>query len=223
MSGYQGYRGKHKGFHGRFLLAICLSGLFAAPLTGVAKGGSKVHPFRKVDTTPNTRNDDGWDVQIASYNIPAYGGGAQNYEWDSYVNLSKTFDFSAQFKAIAGMQNGTTLFSTTRQYHNIDYGLLVYLPTPAVNLHAGPYWANKALTVTKDTLGYTAGFSVEAIKNTLTVQGDYFSGSNNVSGAVVNVFYRIFPKAQVYFGVGVPETNSGNEFYGIVGFILASK
>jgi hypothetical protein len=216
----------------------------------VAKGGSKVHPFRKVDTTPNTRNEDvwtftlesntyrqtvylspvfefssrdGWDVQIASYNIPAYGGGAQNYEWDSYVNLSKTFDFSAQFKAIAGMQNGTTLFSTTRQYHNIDYGLLVYLPTPAVNLHAGPYWANKALTVTKDTLGYTAGFSVEAIKNTLTVQGDYFSGSNNVSGAVVNVFYRIFPKAQVYFGVGVPETNSGNEFYGIVGFILASK
>ena len=61
------------------------------------------------------------------------------------------------------------------------------------------------------------------IKNTLSVQGDYFSGNNNVSGAIINVFYRILPKAQLYVGIGVPETGSGNEFYGTAGFSLASK
>ena len=100
---------------------------------------------------------------------------------------------------------------------------MIYQPIPTANIHAGPYWANKALTVTSDYLGYTAGFSFEPIKNTITIQGDYFSGSNNMSGAIVNVWYRFMLKAQVYFGVGIPETNSGNEFYGSVEFSLASK
>lgn len=240
----------HGGFYGRCWFALCLSGLVFATGTVEAKGSSKAHPVKKVDVTPNIRNEDvwtftlesntyqqtvylnpvldfssrtGWDIQIASYNIPVYGGGAQNYEWDSYINLSKTFNISTQFKAIVGTQNGTTAFSSTRQHHNADYGLMIYQPIPTVNFHAGPYWANKALTVTTDYLGYTAGFSFEPIKNTLTVQGDYFSGSNNVSGAIVNVFYRFLPKVQVYVGVGVPETDSGNEFYGTVGFSLASK
>jgi hypothetical protein len=237
-------------FHGRYLFALCLSSLIFTTATVEAKGRSKAHPIKKVNVTPNTRNEDiwtftlesntyqqtvylnptldfssrnGWDIEIASYNIPVYGGGAQNYEWDSYINLSKTFDISTQFKAVVGTQNGTTAFSTVRQFHNVDYGLMVYQPIPTVNFHAGSYWANKALTVTTDYLGYTAGFSFEPIKNKLIVQGDYFSGSNNVSGAIVNVFYRFLPKAQVYVGVGVPETDSGNEFYGTVGFSLASK
>ena len=79
----------------------------------------------------------GWDIQIASYNIPVYGGGAQNFEWDSYINLSKTFDISTQFKAIAGTQNGTTAFSSVRQFHNVDYGLIVFQTIPALNFHAG--------------------------------------------------------------------------------------
>jgi hypothetical protein len=237
-------------FFSKCLFALCLSGLIFTTATVEAKGGSKAHPIKKVDVTPNARNEDvwtftlesntyqqtvylnpvldfssrnGWDIQIASYNIPVYGGGAQNFEWDSYINLSKTFDISTRFKAIAGTQNGTTAFSSVRQFHNVDYGLIVFQPIPALNFHAGSYWANKALTVTTDYLGYTAGFGFELIKNTLTVQGDYFSGSNNVSGAIVNVFYRFLPKAQIYVGVGVPETNSGNEFYGTVGFSLASK
>jgi hypothetical protein len=237
-------------FYGRCLFALCLSSLIFTTATVEAKGGSKAHPIKKVDVTPNTRNEDvwtftlesntyqqtvylnpvldfssrnGWDIQIASYNIPVYGGGAQNFEWDSYINLSKTFDISTRFKAIAGTQNGTTALTASHQLHNVDYGLIVYQPIPALNFHAGPYWANKALTVTTDYLGYIAGFGFEPIKNTLIVQGDYFSGSNNASGAIVNVFYRFLPRAQVYVGIAVPETNSGNEFYGTVGFSLASK
>ena len=245
----QSIRQNHSDFYGRCLLALCLIGFVFATGTVEAKG-SRAHPIKKIDTTPNLRGEDvwtftlesntyrgtvylnpvldfsakgGWDVQIASYNVPVYGGGAQNYEWDSYINMSKTFDLSARFKAIAGTQNGTTAFSASRQFHNVEYALAIYQPIPTANIHAGPYWANKALTVTTDVLGYTAGFSFEPVKNTITVQGDYFSGSNNVSGAIINVFYRFLPKAQVYVGVGVPETNSGNEFYGTVGFALASK
>jgi hypothetical protein len=231
------------------LMSLLFAPLMGAA-KGAVKGGAKAHPFRKVDTTPNGQDGDvwtltlesdtylqtsylssilgfssrnGWDIQIASYNIPVYGGGAQNYEWDSYINLSKTFEISRQFKAIVGSQNGTTLFSTSRQYHNIDYGLLAYLPTQSINLHAGPYWANKALTATTDYLGYTVGFSLDLIKDTITLQADFFSGSNNASGAVINLNYQVLPKAQIYIGAGIPTPNSGNQFYGIVGFTLSSR
>ncbi|MDD5579888.1 MAG: hypothetical protein PHY16_11500 [Methylobacter sp.] len=229
---------------------FCLSNFILGLDTATARDGARAHPIKKIDTTPNNRDEDiwtftlesntyrstvylspvldfssrnGWDIQIASYNIPAYGGGAQNYEWDSYINLSKTFDINAQFKALLGTQNGTTLFSTQRQFHNVEYALALYQPIPAANIHAGPYWANKALSTTTDVFAYTAGFGVELIKNKLAVQGDYFSGHSNVSGAIVNVLYRILPQAQVYIGVGVPETHSGNEFYGTVGFSVFSK
>lgn len=216
----------------------------------MAKAGKKAHPVKKVDVRPNPVDNDvwsvtlesdiyqstvylspavdfsstnGWDIQLAFYNIPVYGGGAQNYEWDSYLNLSKTFDINASFKALLGTQNGTTLFSGPRQWHNFDYGLLIYQPVSFLNLRAGPYLANKALSTTTTQVGYTAGFNLDLIKNTLLLQGDYFSGHSNVSGAVVNLLCQCFPQVQDYLGVGVPETNSGNEFYGIVGVSFAPR
>lgn len=237
-------------FYSVCLLIVGASGFFGISSTAVAKEGKKAHPVKKVDVTPNPNDEgvwsftlesniyqstvylnpvldysskDGWDIQIASYSIPVYGGGAQNYEWDSYINLSKTFDINESFKTLIGTQNGTTLFSAVRQWHNFNYGLLIYQPTPILNIHAGPYWADKNLTVTTDVLGYTVGFSYELIENSLSLQGDYFSGKSNVSGAIVNLFYHVLPNIQVYVGAGVPETNSGNEFYGTVGFSMASK
>ena len=165
----------------------------------------------------------GWDFQLASYNIPVVGGGAQNYQADTYFNISKTFIISQDFQAVLGTQSGTTLLhsANSRQLHNADYALVVYQPSRQVNLHAGSYWVNKSLSTTTDYLGYTGGFNIEVLDNLLTLQADYFSGNNNLSGAVFNTWIRVHPKAQVYFGVGVPETNSGNEFYGTVGFSVA--
>ena len=240
----------NRNFYKTWVCLACLSNLILGIDTVAAKSGAKAHPIKKIDTTPNTRDDDiwaftlesntyrstvylspvldfssknGWDIQIASYNVPVYGGGAQNYEWDSYINLSKTFNINTQFKALLGTQNGTTLFASQRQLHNVEYALALYQPIPTANIHAGPYWANKAITTTTDVFAYTVGFGVELIKNKLAIQGDYFSGNSNVSGAIVNVIYRVLPKVQVYVGVGVPETDSGNEFYGTVGLSLFSK
>lgn len=164
----------------------------------------------------------GWDIQIASYNGTLYGGGAQNYEWDTYINIAKSFDISNNQKIILGTQNGMTLFSSPRQLHNVNYGLYSLNITPTINIHGGPYWANKALTTTTDYFGFTTGFSID-LTDKITLAGDYFNGHNNVSGATVNTFFKVHPKGKVYFGVGVPETDSGNEFYGIVGFILTSQ
>lgn len=236
-------------FH-KYLFLMCFLGILSTPQLAFSKEGKKAHPVKKVDVRPNDNDDDvwsftlesntyrstvylsptldfsssdGWDVQLASYNIPVYRGGAQNYEWDSYINLSKTFDLTESFKALIGTQNGTTLFSTVRQWHNFDYSLLIFQPSSILNFHAGPYFADKALSVTTNQIGYTTGFSVDLIENVLLLQGDYFSGNSNVSGALINLFYRFLPKTQVYIGVGVPETNSGNEFFGNVGFSLTSK
>lgn len=220
----------------RFLLILLL------PCAVFAKDSGKAHPVRKIDTTPNTDNSDvwaftlesntyadtvylnpmldfssanGWDVQIASYNIPVYGGGAQNYEWDSYINLSRSFDINDRLKAVIGTQNGTAALGTQHKWHNIDYGVIAYQPLSFLGLRAGPYWADKELSVTTNVVGYTLGFNLN-LSREFYIQADYFSGHSNVSGAVVNVWYYL-----AYAGIGVPETDSGNEFFGTVGFKLS--
>ena len=175
-----------------------------------------------VNPTIDYSASNGWDFQLASYNIAVVGGGAQNYQADTYFNISKTIALPKYFLVTIGTQNGLAFDGNSKNLHNVDYGLLAYQPNKGFNLHAGTYWANKALTTTTDYLGFTGGFAMEALPNFLTFTGDYFSGSNNVSGAMVNTWFRVLPTTQVYFGVGVPETSSGNEFYGTVGFSVSN-
>ncbi len=175
-----------------------------------------------VNPTIDYSASNGWDVQLASYNVAVVGGGAQNYQADTYFNISKTIPLPKNFLVTIGTQNGLAFDGNSKNLHNVDYELLAYQPSKAFNLHAGAFWANKALTTTTDYIGFTGGFAIEALPNFLTFTGDYFSGSNNLSGAMVNTWFRVFPRTQLYFGVGVPETNSGNEFYGTVGFSVSN-
>lgn len=176
-----------------------------------------------VNPTIDYSASNGWDFQLASYNVAVVGGGAQNYQADTYINISKTIPLPKSFMVTLGTQNGITLDGGSKALHNVDYGLLAYQSNKIFNLHAGPFWANKSLTTTTDYIGFTGGFSIEAIPNFLTFTGDYFSGSNNLSGAMVNTWFRVLPTTQVYLGIGVPETNSGNEFYGALGLSVSSQ
>lgn len=240
---------KRQGLGGLRVLIFALGVLLLFPGMGAAKNRAKSHPLRHVDTTPNTNDNDivslqiednyydisanyqdvqthylnvtldyslrnGLDVQLATYNCPVSGGGAQNYECDSYLNLSYTYKFNRQFNFTLGSQNGTVFQNTAMQWHSSSYGTLSWQPLTWLALRAGPYWVNKALSTTTNYLGYTTGFNL-IFNPDFFMQGDYFSGDNNASGAVVNLFYKM-----VYIGVGVPEYNSGNEFYGIWGFRL---
>ena len=151
----------------------------------------------------------GWDFQLMSLNIPYVGGGAQNYNADTYINVSKTVTISSKWKGILGIQNGT-VFSGKSEWHNADYGMFIYQPTDAINFHAGSYFVDKTLATTTNTVGYTGGLAYHT--PTFGVEADYFSGHNNLSGANINLFYGDY-----YMGVVVPERASQNEFAGVIG------
>ncbi|MEM2159485.1 MAG: hypothetical protein QXN55_00870 [Candidatus Nitrosotenuis sp.] len=202
------------------------------------------HPVRRTDFSPNVENTDemtftlesnvyrgsvylspalsyssknGFDVQLASYSIPVYGGGAQNYEYDTYLNLTKTFEINNSVSLVVGTQNGTTLFSKIRQWHNFDYVIFKFKPTTNVELFVGPYYANRALTASYTQLGVVTGINIVIIPKTLDLNLSYVSGHTNVSGALAQVLYAPIKKIQMYGGIGIPEKSSGNEFFGIIG------
>ena len=219
-----------------------------------AKSHKKESSLNKVDTNPNIENIDvftltseanfyrnslyenfdldfssfdGWDIQLASYNIPVYQDPSLNlsYQADTYINASKTFRLNALLGILIGSQNGTYLSASVSpmQWQNFDYSLAVYQVNSFMSIRAGLYWANRAMSGTTDVLGYLPGITLNLIDNTLTLQADYYSGHSGLSGAVINLQYQATRYFQTYVGVGVPETNSGNEFYGILGFSLSSR
>jgi len=151
------------------------------------------------------------DAQIATYNCPLSGGGAQNFECDTYINLVQTIKLRDKLNLILGTQNGT-VFNAPGQWHTVDFGVLSYTPTTGIELHGGSYFVNSYLaSLPVDVIGYTGGF-VAKVNPTFSIEADYFDGHNNLSGAQLNVFYKL-----CYVGVIIPETGSGNQYAGVAG------
>ena len=219
-----------------------------------AKSHKKESSLNKIDTNPNTEDtdvftltseadlyqyslyenvdldyssSDGWDIQLASYNIPVYQDPSldQSYQADTFINVSKTFRINASLGVLIGSQNGAYLSASPppMQWQNFDYSLALYQINRFMSIRSGIYWANRAMSGTTDVLGYLSGITLNLIDNTLSLQADYYSGQSSLSGAVINLQYQATSYFQTYIGVGVPETDSGNEFYGIWGFSLSSK
>jgi len=169
----------------------------------------------------------GWDIQLSTYNLPVYQDPNlfQPYQADTFLNISKTFKVNQLLGVIVGSQNGTYLSASASpmQWQNLDYSLALFQMNQILSIRAGIYWANHAMSGTTDVLGYLPGITLNLINNVLTFQADYYSGQSSLSGAVVNLQYQATNYFSTYIGVGVPEKNSGNEFYGIIGFTLSSK
>jgi hypothetical protein len=161
--------------------------------------------------------DFGLDIQLATYNAPLTGGGAQNYELDNYLNITQSFKLIHNAAFVIGTQNGT-VFAQPAQWHNVEFGVFSYTPFKSIEIHGGSYFVNRDLgTIGINVVGYTTGF-VTKVAKAFRIEGDYFSGHNNLSGAQLNFFYDTY-----YLGVIVPETNSGNEFAGVTGIKLNFK
>ena len=155
--------------------------------------------------------DYGLVAQVATYNCPLSGGGAQNFECDTYINLTQTINLRDNINLIIGTQNGT-VFNTPAQWHHLDFGVLSYTPIQGIEMHGGSYFVNSYLaTLPVDVIGYTGGF-VAKFNPKLSLEADYFDGHNNLSGAQLNFFYKSY-----YVGVIIPETGSGNQYAGVVG------
>lgn len=168
----------------------------------------------------DNKTDNDWYYGIAMLNMPAIGGGAQNYEYDWYVNISKRINISDGIKVLIGSQNGTTAFNTQRQLHNFTFTQGIFEITPRLTVSSGVYYVNNALSIKGQALGATFGMNVKFIDKVLWSELEFQSGNTNVSGSVMNLFWKPMNEFAFYTGLQVPTTNSGNEFAGNLGIMF---
>jgi hypothetical protein len=181
----------------------------------------------RIGTTSNFNvnyNIAGWSLGLAMYNLQFIGPPVtdnNNFQIAPFLNIAKTFNINDIFSAQIGIQTGTVLINLhPRPFYIFEYGTINTKITNWSNIQTGVYHGNKDITYSVGTTGYIVGAQVDIIPKNLVFQGTYISGNSNVSGATINLLYTKYKHLQPYVGVGVPETNSGNEFYGIIGFNL---
>lgn len=186
-----------------------------------------------------------WDIGLSSQNILVSGpGGAQNFENDSYFNLSKTFKYKdllkpyskvwskrlSSFSTTFGTQTGLVFplstsndpgkinNNTVHKFYFIDTDIEIV--RNRLSIHGGPYWTNAALSTTTSYTGWQTGFEAIIFPKTLRVSVDSFSGHSNVSGTVIQATYSFSKNVEFFIGEGIPTSNSGNHTYSIFGINL---
>lgn len=171
-----------------------------------------------VTPTVNFTTKDKFNIALSMQNIPISGGGAQNYEGALILSAVKFQRLNDYFAMMLGAQSGYALLNLggePLQFQSFEFVDIHFRPLHWLIFRAGPYHANAVMTTTVEKIGYMTG--VELHFDTIRFNLDYISGHNNVSGATATVTYAPNHDWNFYVGVGVPEQNSGNEFYGITG------
>ncbi|MGJ0485092.1 MAG: hypothetical protein ACR65R_11250 [Methylomicrobium sp.] len=162
---------------------------------------------------------DGWVVGMQLLNVPVAGNGAQTFQNDGYLMLSKTFNINDTWSLAVGSQNGSVLtHAPTRRWHNFTFLDNQVIPDERLNFHLGVFYVNEALATIHQPYGAMAGVEIRMIPKVLHLQADYFSGTSNISGNIVNLFYYPVTNWQTYIGVIIPAPHTGGEFAGNVGF-----
>lgn len=156
-----------------------------------------------------------WTYGVQVANIRIDGVQMQNYENDTYINISKKFSYN-DFTFEMGGQAGYNFGNTPKKLHTTTFTDLSYNAIDNLSLHFGGYYVNDELATKHQPYNFQAGIKYKI--NSFTITGDYYSGNNNLSGGIVNVYYKLTNTFRPYIGAMVPETNSGNEFSGIIGF-----
>lgn len=197
-----------------------------------------------------TYSNSGWDIGFSSQNIllsakTSDGGStAQNFQNDTYFNLSKTFKYSDVLKDISpywskkisfisttfGSQTGMVLPMNAGvdpgRLNNTTLHLFDFIDNDfeliknRLSVHGGVYWVNAALSTKTSSLGFLTGAELIILPKTLRISGDFFSGHDNISGAVYQATYMQNKNFEIFSGIGVPTQNSGNYPYLLVGFNL---
>jgi len=181
----------------------------------------RVGSFENITLGYSARN--GWDFSLSLVNSQILGPNKQ-FQGDIFFNIAKTFTINPVLSITVGSQNGIAV--ANQQPHLwFNYSFLDgrYDVTPWLLLHGGPYLANAALTGTARQVGFITGTEITFIPHQLSLQMDYVSGHQALSGATVNMLLNLTSHWQMYMGIYVPEQNSGNEFAGLIGFNLSTK
>jgi hypothetical protein len=166
--------------------------------------------------------EDGWDLGVYSFNIPITGAASANgRQYDTYINLTKFFYPTESLIFGVGTQNGTNFSGGGRQLHNFDFAQMTYELGGWAKLTAGTYYVNDSLSQSRQNVGALVGIDIMYEPGVFWTEMDWFSGDNNLSGAVVNNYWQATQIVALYAGLQVPAAQSGNAFAGIVGFALS--
>ena len=155
------------------------------------------------------------DLSLGAYfnNIPLkfWGNYTQTYAYDSYLGFNKSFKLVDKVKLNIGSQSGTQLTNGSKQFLNIESMQLMY-SINKLDISVGTYYANNPLSNRGNRIGETITIAYKIIPSVMWMTFDWYSGNTNLSGSIINLYYN-----NIYFGIQVPATNSGNEFAGNIG------
>lgn len=153
-----------------------------------------------------------YGVQVSNINISGFQ--TQNYENDMYVTLARKFNYNDIGFEIGG-QAGYNIGNTPTKLHATSYADISFNVLDGLSLHFGGYYVNDELATIHQPFNFKAGIKYKI--NSFIITGDYYSGNNNLSGGIINLFYKASPTLRPYIGIIVPESGSGNDFAGITG------
>jgi hypothetical protein len=160
-------------------------------------------------------------VGLNAFNVPMIGSASSSngQQYDTFLNLTKFFYLDDWILGV-GTQNGTSFGGRNKQFHNFDFAQATYEWGEWLKISAGTYFINNALSASSQNVGALVGLDIEFIERVLWTEMDWLSGNNNMSGAVVNQFWKPRDLVVLYAGVQIPASQSGNHFAGIIGFGL---
>lgn len=190
------------------------NGQFTTELN-IYQGSTYYNMFLEYET------EDQLKIGVYFNNMPIQVGNyTQTYSYDSYIGISKWFKLSTDFKLGFGSQSGTQLKGSPKNYLNFEFLQLQYKIMPNFYIGLGAYYANTSLTTTNTNFGSMISLYYEFIPHTLWAEFDWYSGETNISGSILNTYYKMNKFSNVYVGIQIPASNSGNEFAGNIGLIL---
>ena len=164
------------------------------------------------------------EIGLNVFNVQLYPGGntPQLGEADQaglLINGQKTFEIFDHFKTGLGTQVGLSSTGPTNSTDLLQFSWLTGMWEPIDGEYGryviGCYFGNHNYLGNGNRVGYLIGAEIPIIRERLSFVGDYISGTNNSSVAVVGLVANVWRDWQFSLGVQLPSPHSPNS-YGLV-------
>lgn len=175
------------------------------------------------DGVSNTTLDyglgNGWSAGLSLYNIRPYSPEGPRPIPDTLFNLEKIFSITPHWDMAIGTQSGFNPGRLNSNQSFVDFTFIqnkFTAPNDWGKYYLGYYYANKSLFGDGNRNGFMVGYDIPLIKDKLNLMGDYVSGTNEGSVAVIGVVVLAPQDWQISLGAQLPSPGSHNDY----GFVL---
>lgn len=164
-----------------------------------------------------------WEVGLNVFKVNLYPGvvaprpGEANND-AVLVNLQKVFAIQDNLLIELGMQNGLSANNSQQQVDVLNFSWLVTrytAPEPRWGSYLiGVYHGTDSYLGRGNNMGYMLGTEIPLVGDDLSFVGDYISGDNGSSVAVLGLQWTVSRKHgwQISFGGQLPSPGSGNGY-----------